>query len=168
MYRLLGRTGLRVSPLALGAMTFGQKDWGADEDTARSLFRHYLDAGGNFLDTANAYADGRSEELLGTFVRETNSRDRVVLATKFTAPFLSGKYQRGKENTGRLNAMAGAPFFRQRTERDWQVAALDVELTTDQQARLEEAGRPELYQPYILFDPDVVRAIATRGYEVTK
>lgn len=90
IYRLLGRTGLRVSPLSLGAMTFGQKDWGADEDTARALFRHYLDSGGNFVDTANGYADGRSEELLGTFVEETNSRDQVVLATKFTVPTESG------------------------------------------------------------------------------
>jgi aryl-alcohol dehydrogenase-like predicted oxidoreductase len=88
-YRLLGRTGLRVSPLALGAMTFGRSlrgtaDWGAGEDAARAIYTRYLDTGGNFVDTANVYAGGASEELLGKFFAETGTRDRVVLATKFT------------------------------------------------------------------------------------
>lgn len=82
-YTLLGRGGLRVSPLALGAMTFGQ---GAEDDTVPELVRHYLDAGGNFIDTANGYGNGRSEELLGATLQELGARDRVVLATKFSAP----------------------------------------------------------------------------------
>jgi aryl-alcohol dehydrogenase-like predicted oxidoreductase len=86
-YRLLGRTGLRVSPLALGTMTFGRDgaaDWGAGETESRAVYQRYLDSGGNFVDTADVYAGGRSEELLGKFLRETGTRERVVLATKFT------------------------------------------------------------------------------------
>ena len=84
-YITLGRSGLRVSPLCLGTMTFGT-DWGfgADEQTARNIFNRYLEAGGNFLDTADGYTGGTSEKLVGNFVREQGSRDRVVLATKFT------------------------------------------------------------------------------------
>lgn len=85
-YNLLGRTGLRVSPLALGAMTFGAETWGCDEDTARAIFQRYLEWGGNFVDTAVNYGNGNSEELLGKFIAETGSRERIVLATKFTGP----------------------------------------------------------------------------------
>lgn len=83
-YRLLGRSGLRVSPMSLGAMTFGDAwGWGADETTARRIFDVYLDAGGNMVDTANAYTDGQSEEYLGRFL--TGRRDRVVVSTKYSA-----------------------------------------------------------------------------------
>lgn len=64
-YSLLERTGLRVSPIALGTLTFGAGGWHADEDTARSVFRRYVEAGGNFVDSAVNYAGGRSEQLLG-------------------------------------------------------------------------------------------------------
>ncbi|WP_026932217.1 aldo/keto reductase [Glycomyces tenuis] len=343
-YRLLGSTGLRISPLALGTMTFGQKEWGTDEDTARAIFRAYFEWGGNFVDTADGYGGGRSEELVGAFVKETGSRDHVVLATKYsgaTRPgepnaagngrknllrsldaslrrlqtdhvdlywmhfwdtltpveevmstldalvrsgkvlavglsdvpawyfakaqmladrhgwepvaalqleyslverhierehlpaaaefgtelvpwsplasgFLTGKYTRGEGTAatgdGRLGAIADAPFMRRRTERDWAVldtltavageiggtpaqvainwtanrpgvaspligardvhqleanlAALDLALTEEQAARLEEAGRPELYQPYILFDPDVIGRLSTPGFRL--
>jgi aryl-alcohol dehydrogenase-like predicted oxidoreductase len=80
-FRTLGRTGLRVSPLALGTMTFGDPGWGADEETSIEILKRYLDAGGNFIDTANAYMGGRSEEVIGRFLGK--DRDRVVLATKF-------------------------------------------------------------------------------------
>jgi aryl-alcohol dehydrogenase-like predicted oxidoreductase len=84
-YHLLGRSGLRVSPLCLGTMTFGTEwGWGSDEDTARAILHRYLEAGGNFVDTADGYTNGRSEELLGKFLSESGERDRVVLATKFT------------------------------------------------------------------------------------
>lgn len=89
-YHLLGNTGLRVSPLALGTMTFGQPDWGTDEDASRRIFTRYLGSGGNFVDTANVYAQGRSEELVGTFIGETGTRDHVVLATKFAQPTEAG------------------------------------------------------------------------------
>lgn len=84
-YALLGRSGLRVSPLCLGTMTFGTDwGWGADEAVSRALFRRYVEAGGNFVDTADLYVNGRSEELLGAFMREAGHRDRLVVATKFT------------------------------------------------------------------------------------
>jgi aryl-alcohol dehydrogenase-like predicted oxidoreductase len=80
-YRLLGRSGLRVSPLALGTMTFGES-WGAEEDESRRIFDAYVDRGGNFVDTAGYYAKGRSEELTGKFAAE--KRDRLVLSTKYS------------------------------------------------------------------------------------
>lgn len=84
-YRLLGRSGLRVSPLSLGTMTFGADwGWGAAENEARSLLDIYLDAGGNFIDTANRYTEGSSERLLGSFLK--GRRDRVVVATKYSLP----------------------------------------------------------------------------------
>jgi aryl-alcohol dehydrogenase-like predicted oxidoreductase len=84
-YVTLGKSGLRVSPLSLGTMTFGTEwGWGSEESTARAIFDRYLDAGGNVLDTADGYTNGKSEQLLGKFIAETKSRDRVVLATKFT------------------------------------------------------------------------------------
>ncbi len=82
-YRTLGRSGLIVSPFALGTMTFGQERWGTDEAASRAIFDAYVEAGGNFVDTANVYANGRSEELVGRFLRDGGLRDRVVLATKF-------------------------------------------------------------------------------------
>ncbi|KYH03616.1 aldo/keto reductase [Bradyrhizobium sp. DOA1] len=82
-YRLLGRSGLRISPLALGTMTFGTEwGWGADPDEARRIFDLYVDRGGNFIDTAVNYTNGASERLVGQFARD--KRDRLVLATKFT------------------------------------------------------------------------------------
>ena len=84
-YVTLGRSGLRVSPLTLGTMTFGTEwGWGSEEATARAIFNRYLEAGGNVLDTADGYTNGKSEELLGKFIQEGGLRDRVVLATKFT------------------------------------------------------------------------------------
>lgn len=84
-FRLLGRTGLRVSPLALGAMTFGEEfGWGANESTARQIFDRYVDAGGNFIDTADVYTAGTSETLVGKFTAERKLRDRLVIATKYT------------------------------------------------------------------------------------
>jgi aryl-alcohol dehydrogenase-like predicted oxidoreductase len=82
-YRLLGRSGLRVSPLALGTMTFGSDwGWGAAEDEARRIFDAYVDRGGNFVDTANQYTNGTAERLVGKFA--AGRRDRLVLATKYT------------------------------------------------------------------------------------
>ncbi|MEV4756991.1 aldo/keto reductase [Micromonospora sp. NPDC049559] len=83
-FRTLGRTGLRVSPLALGTMTFGDPSWGADEATSAEILSRYLDAGGNFVDTANAYMGGRAEEVLGAYLgKRPGLRDRLVIATKF-------------------------------------------------------------------------------------
>jgi len=84
-YHALGRSGLRVSPLCLGTMTFGTEwGWGSPEETARAIFRRYIEAGGNFIDTADLYTNGRSEEMIGAFTGEMKNRNRLVLATKFT------------------------------------------------------------------------------------
>jgi aryl-alcohol dehydrogenase-like predicted oxidoreductase len=84
-YYLLGRGGLRVSPLCLGTMTFGTEwGWGSPAETARRIFDRYLEAGGNFIDTADGYTNGKSEELVGQFLKDGGRRDRVVLATKFS------------------------------------------------------------------------------------
>src|ERR1700757_4362212 len=82
-YKLLGRSGLRVSELCLGTMTFGSDwGWGADEDESRRIFDAFVDAGGNFIDTSNNYTDGTSERYVGKFVGA--ERDRFVVATKYT------------------------------------------------------------------------------------
>ena len=78
--RLLGRSGLRVSQLCLGTMTFGQAGWGCDEDEAERIVGAYLDEGGNFFDCADVYAGGRSEEILGRLV--ASRRSEVVITTK--------------------------------------------------------------------------------------
>lgn len=95
-YRTLGRSGLRVSPLCLGTMTFGT-DWslGCDEASARSMLERYLGAGGNFLDTANIYTKGHSEAMLGAWFAERGGRDRVVIASKF-----GGNLRPGDPNGG--------------------------------------------------------------------
>ncbi len=83
-YYTLGRSGLRVSRLALGTMTFGTGyGWDTDRDASLAIFDRYVDAGGNFLDTAEGYHDGASEEWLGEFVRLRGLRDRMVIATKY-------------------------------------------------------------------------------------
>ncbi|KAK0340597.1 hypothetical protein LTR94_029879, partial [Friedmanniomyces endolithicus] len=81
-YRTLGRSGLAVSPLALGAMTFGASRWGADKSGSSAILDAYLEAGGNFIDTADVYSGGQSEAFLGDYVAERSLRDRLVIATK--------------------------------------------------------------------------------------
>ena len=91
-YQLLGRSGLRVSDLCLGTMTFGEDwGWGAAKDEARRIYDAYRTAGGNFLDTANIYTNGSSEKLVGEFI--AGHREEVVVATKYTnaAAGFSGK-----------------------------------------------------------------------------
>jgi aryl-alcohol dehydrogenase-like predicted oxidoreductase len=82
-YKLLGKSGLRVSELCLGTMTFGEDwGWGSSKEESRKVYDAFLEAGGNFIDTANVYTNGTSETLLGEFM--TGHRDRIVLATKYT------------------------------------------------------------------------------------
>jgi len=82
-YKLFGNTGLKVSELCLGTMTFGTEwGWGCDYDTSKKIFEKYKDFGGNFIDTANVYTFGTSEKYCGEFIK--NERDFWVLATKFT------------------------------------------------------------------------------------
>jgi aryl-alcohol dehydrogenase-like predicted oxidoreductase len=82
-YKLLGRSGLRVSELALGTMTFGPEwGWGASKEDSKQIFDAYADAGGNFIDTANRYTEGTSEKYVGEFVNA--DREHFVVATKYT------------------------------------------------------------------------------------
>ncbi len=98
-YFTLGRSGLRVSRLALGAMTFGTEgmfgSWGSDEATARAVFDRYVGAGGNFIDTADFYTRGTSESLLGKFIAESGTRHRLVVTTKY-----SNSVENGDPNAG--------------------------------------------------------------------
>jgi aryl-alcohol dehydrogenase-like predicted oxidoreductase len=85
-YVLLGSSGLRVSPLGLGTMTFGSGGWHAGGEASRAIFHRYLERGGNFIDTADVYGGGDGEELLGKLIQEVSDRDRLVIATKFGGP----------------------------------------------------------------------------------
>jgi aryl-alcohol dehydrogenase-like predicted oxidoreductase len=90
-YRTLGRSGLRVSPLTLGAMLFDDPARGCDRETAFEIMARYFKAGGNAIDTANAYAAGRSELAVGAYLAANPGlRDRTVLATKFGSSLFSG------------------------------------------------------------------------------
>ena len=82
-YKLLGRSGLRVSELCLGTMTFGEDwGWGSSKDVSRKIFDAFAGAGGNFLDTADGYTNGTSEKMVGEFV--ASERGRWVVATKYS------------------------------------------------------------------------------------
>lgn len=88
-YRLLGRSGLRVSPLSLGTMTFGiEQGWGASETEARNIFELYAERGGNCIDTANFYANGNAERVLAKLVR--GRRHRFVIASKYSLTMQPG------------------------------------------------------------------------------
>jgi aryl-alcohol dehydrogenase-like predicted oxidoreductase len=91
-YITLGRSGLRVSPLSLGTMTFGEDDgWGASPETSEAILAEYLDRGGNVVDTANIYTNGHSEKIIGDFfAARPGLRERVVLSTKFFASLYPG------------------------------------------------------------------------------
>lgn len=99
----LGQSGLSVSRLCLGCMTYGDKskgwhgDWLLDEDESRPFFRQALEAGINFFDTANGYAGGSSEEITGKLLKEMAKRDEIVVATKAFIPW------RNAPNTGGLS-----------------------------------------------------------------
>ena len=80
-YRYLGRSGLLVSRVCLGAMAFGMKDWGCDQETATDMVNGFVEDGGNFIDTADMYGAGASEEMTGAAIRGHN-RDDLVIATK--------------------------------------------------------------------------------------
>jgi aryl-alcohol dehydrogenase (NADP+) len=99
-YRKLGRTGLDVSPVCLGCMSFGDPargshPWSLDEEASLPLIRRALEAGINFFDTANVYSDGSSEEIVGRALAEFADRDEVVIATKVHGQMRSGPNGRG-------------------------------------------------------------------------
>ena len=82
-YKLLGKSGLRVSELCLGTMTFGEDwGWGANRDESRAMFDAFAAAGGNFIDTADGYTNGTGEKFVGEFVG--SDREHFVIATKYS------------------------------------------------------------------------------------
>src|SRR3954467_5994311 len=94
-YVKLGRTGLDVSRICLGCMTFGVPDrgthqWTLDDEASRAIIKRALDLGINFFDTANAYSDGTSEEIVGRALADFGRRDEIVLATKVFYPMRQG------------------------------------------------------------------------------
>ena len=115
-YRLLGRSGLRVSPLCLGTMTFGEDwGWGADRETSKRMLDLYLERGGNFVDTANLYTNGTSESFLGEFL--DGRREQVVLATKFTLSMRRGDPNGGGNHRKNLVQSLEGSLRRLRTDR---------------------------------------------------
>jgi aryl-alcohol dehydrogenase-like predicted oxidoreductase len=99
-YIKLGHTGLDVSPVCVGAMTYGEPSrghpvWSLDEDASRPLIRHAIEAGINFFDTANMYSQGSSEEILGRALKDFAKRDDVVIATKLRHPMRPGPNGQG-------------------------------------------------------------------------
>jgi aryl-alcohol dehydrogenase-like predicted oxidoreductase len=137
-YYTLGRTGLRVSRLALGTMTFGTEwGFGADKDTARAMFNAYVDAGGNFFDTADMYTGGTAETWLGEFVAERGLRDKAVIATKFGHSAEPGNPNAG--GNGRKNILRAVEASLQRLRTDY----IDLYMlhTWDQVTPVEEVVR---------------------------
>lgn len=118
-YVTLGRSGLRVSPLCLGTMTFGEDwGWGSSVAESESLLSQYLDRGGNFIDTANGYTKGHSEVIIGDyFARTPGRRDRVVIATKFSTNLFLGDPNSG--GASRKNIVASCDESLRRLKTDY-------------------------------------------------
>lgn len=117
-YVTLGRSGLRVSPLCLGTMTFGEDwGWGASEAESVRLLERYLDLGGNFVDTANFYTQGHSERILGEAIGAVpERRRRVVVATKFFSNLHTGDPNGGGAGRKAIVAACEASLKRLRTD----------------------------------------------------
>lgn len=116
-YHLLGQTGLRVSPLALGTMNFGTDwGWGISSDDAHRLLTRYLEAGGNFLDTADAYTSGSSERIIGDYFAKHGGRDRAVIATKFSANLSPGDPNAGGNSRKHILAALEGSLRRLKTD----------------------------------------------------
>jgi aryl-alcohol dehydrogenase-like predicted oxidoreductase len=118
-YLTLGRSGLRVSPFALGAMTFGEDlGWGTSVEESKQIIDRYLELGGNFIDTANFYTKSHSEKILGDHLgRHPARRDRVVLATKFSGNLYPGDPNGG--GSGRKSVIAQAENSLRRLQTDY-------------------------------------------------
>lgn len=115
-YRTLGRSGLLVSPLALGTMTFGAQRWGSDDVASRAVFDAYVDAGGNFIDTADIYAGGRGEAMVGALLADGGRRDRLVVATKSGFPRQPGVPTAGGNGARNVRNALDASLQRLRTD----------------------------------------------------
>jgi 1-deoxyxylulose-5-phosphate synthase len=110
-YSRLGTSGLQISPICLGCMTYGSpqwRDWVLDEEASRPFFRRALEAGINFFDTADMYSDGASEEVTGRALRDFANRDEIVLATKVFFPLRKGPNGGGLSRKHILEAIDGS------------------------------------------------------------
>src|SRR6188508_761511 len=118
-YVTLGRSGLRVSPLRLGAMTFGEDlGWGSSVEESQQIIDRYVELGGNFIDTANFYTKSHSEKIIGDHVGQHSSRrDRLVLATKFSGNLYPGDPNGG--GSGRKSIIAACENSLRRLQTDY-------------------------------------------------
>lgn len=116
-YRLLGRSGLRVSRLALGTMTFGEQGWGCDRTTAHAILDRFVAAGGNLIDTADYYAQGESERIVGAFAADRGLRDQLVIASKFSLG--SGGKGANATGNGRKSMLAAVEGSLRRLSTDY-------------------------------------------------
>lgn len=133
-YRRLGTTGLKVSDFCLGTMTFGMPDWGINEEKSRGIFNWALDAGVNFFDTANSYANGESETIFGKLIN--GKRDKLIIGTKVFNPMGSDINDSG---TSRAHIMKAVEESLKRLQTDYidlyQIHHVDRETTTEERLR---------------------------------
>ena len=117
-YVTLGRSGLRVSPFCLGAMTFGPDwGWGSSVADSEAIIGRYLERGGNFIDTANGYTRGHSEKIIGDVIAHDRARrDRVVIATKFFSNLYPGDPNGGGTSRKTIVASCEQSLRRLRTD----------------------------------------------------
>jgi aryl-alcohol dehydrogenase-like predicted oxidoreductase len=118
-YVTLGRSGLRVSPLCLGAMTFGEDlGWGTSVEESQQIIDRYLELGGNFIDTANFYTRSHSEQIIGDHIgRHSARRDRTVIATKFSGNLYPGDPNGG--GSGRKSLISACDNSLRRLQTDY-------------------------------------------------
>src|SRR6201990_3056069 len=118
-YITLGRSGLRVSPFCLGAMTFGEDlGWGSSVEESQQIIDRYIELGGNFIDTANFYTKSHSEKIIGDHVgRHPGRRDRIVIATKFSGNLYPGDPNGG--GSGRKSIIAACENSLRRLQTDY-------------------------------------------------
>jgi aryl-alcohol dehydrogenase-like predicted oxidoreductase len=118
-YVTLGRSGLRVSPLCLGAMTFGESlGWGSPVEESQQILDHFIAAGGNFIDTANFYTKSHSEKIIGDHIgRHADKRDRLVIATKFSGNLYPGDPNGG--GSGRKSIINACEHSLRRLQTDY-------------------------------------------------
>jgi aryl-alcohol dehydrogenase-like predicted oxidoreductase len=148
-YVTLGRSGLRVSPFCLGAMTFGQEwGFGTNAATAGRLMDRFIEQGGNFIDTANIYTGGHSERIIGDHLgHDPAKRDRVVIATKFGGNMFKGDANGGGGNRKSILMHCEASLRRLRTDyidlywMHWEDPFTPIEETMAALNALVEAGK---------------------------
>ncbi len=118
-YVTLGRSGLRVSPLCLGAMTFGEDlGWGSSVEESQKIIDRFIELGGNFIDTANFYTKSHSEKIIGDHIgRHPARRDRLVIATKFSGSLYPGDPNGG--GSGRKSIIAACENSLRRLQTDY-------------------------------------------------